>query len=461
MSIIIDFYLPLKGGFRDSSLIGQYLPIEIMTYIIEHYLRTKKVDLKMPNTSLITRYQQTIHTYPRQFWLLFFGMLISMVGGSMIWPFLMIYLSENLQVQMTVAASLITINSVAGLVASFLAGPIIDRLGRKWIMVFSLFLTGFSYLLLGYAEGLATFVILMTLNGIAQPLYRIGGDAMLADMLPAEKRADGFALLRMSNNLGVALGPAMGGFLAATSYTLAFYGAAMGMVAYGLLLAFFAAETLPEVSAGSSETERRKEALGGYLSVLGDIPFITFTLTYTLVIIVASLIWVLLPVYAKQNYLIPESLYGFIPTTNAIMVVLLQVPITKVSQRYPTLPVLATGAGFYTIAVASIAMGYNFWGFWTSMVIMTIGELILVPTASTYAANLAPADKRGRYMSIFGLSWRVALGVGPILGGVLNDNIGPKAIWYGGAILGFASTILFIVLRILNVQGEEREFVDS
>lgn len=386
---------------------------------------------------------------------MFFGMLISMIGGSMVWPFLMIFLSENLEVQMTVAASLMTINSLAGLIASFLAGPVIDRLGRKWIMVFSLFLNGLSYILLGNASSLAAFVVLMTLNGIAQPLYRIGGDAMLADLLPVEKRADGYALLRMSNNLGVAIGPAMGGFLAATSYTLAFYGAAAGMVIYGILLAVFAYETLPKIPDLPLGEATQKEAFGGYLSILRDIPFIAFSLTYTLVIIVASLVWVLLPVYAKQNYQISESLYGWIPTTNALMVVFLQVPVTKVSKRYATLPVLAVGAGFYTIAVGSIALGSAFLYFWISMVILTIGELVLVPTASTYAANLAPPDKRGRYMSIFGLSWRIALGTGPILGGVLNDNLGPQAIWYGGALLGLSSVILFLLLQKWGLRPHE------
>lgn len=63
------------------------------------------------------------------------------------------------------------------------------------------------------------------------------------------------------------------------------------------------------------------------------------------------------------------------------------------------------------------------------MVIMTTGELLLVRTSSTYVANLAPADKRGRYMSIYGLTWGVSSGVGPLVGGMLSDNIGPKAPW--------------------------------
>jgi len=221
--------------------------------------------------------KRVFHQYPRQFWLMFFGMLISTVGSSMIWPFLMIYLSESLDAPLTMAASLLTLNSAAGLVA--------------------------------------------------------------------------------------------------------------------------------------------------------------------------SLVWVLLPVYAKQNYHILENQYGWIATTNALMVVAFQVGVTHFTKRYRTLPVLGWGAFFYTLAVLSVARGSSFWEFWVSMVILTIGELFLVPTASTYAANLAHPEMRGRYMSIFGLAWRIAIGAGPILGGLLHDSISPNAIWYGGTVLGAASTLIFVLLH--------------
>jgi MFS family permease len=174
----------------------------------------------------------------------------------------------------------------------------------------------------------------------------------------------------------------------------------------------------------------------------------TFVSAYTLVIICSSLIWVLLPVYAKQNFGLSERIYGFIPTTNALMVVTLQLAVTKITKQYPILPVITVGAGFYTLAVGGISLAGGFWGFWICMVVMTIGELVLVPTASTYVANLAPPDMRGRYMSIFGLAWRVSIGVAPILGGLLNDSLGPKAIWYGGAMIGLVSFSTFFVRAI-------------
>jgi MFS family permease len=107
---------------------------------------------------------------------------------------------------------------------------------------------------------------------------------------------------------------------------------------------------------------------------------------------------------------------------------------------------MAAGALFYAVATGSIGFGQGFWAFELSMVIMTVGELILMPTASTYVANLAPSDMRGRYMSFFSLSWGVASGLAPISGGYLGDVISPQATWFGGALVGVVAVIGFVAL---------------
>ncbi len=393
--------------------------------------------------------------YPAQYWLMFTGMLLSTIGSSMIWPFLMIYASERLNQPMTTLASLLTLNAVAGLVMSFIAGPIIDRLGRKWIMVFSLISNGAGFLLLSQANTLPAFAALMALQGAVNPLYRIGADAMMADLIPPARRIDAYSLLRLSNNAGVAIGPAVGGFLAASSYNTAFYFAAAGMTTYGLLLALLARETLPLAAANDPERFQHavKERFGGYGRVLRDHTFISFTLAFWLTMISAAILWVLLAVYTKENFGLSESRYGLIPTTNALMVVFLQLPITQVTKRFKAMPVLAVGAFFYAVGVGSVALGSTFWGFWASMVIITLGELIMVPTSSTFVANLAPADMRGRYMSIYGLTWSIAHGVGPVIGGLLNDHLGPRTIWYGGSLIGMVSVILYLIYAALPKGG--------
>jgi MFS family permease len=409
---------------------------------------------------MFAQFRQARQDYPNQYWLMFWGMLVSTIGSSMIWPFLMIYVSERLTLPLAAVSSLMTLNAVMSFISSFVAGALADRFGRKWVMVISLAVNGLGYLLLSMANTLPIFAFVMGMNGFFNPLYRVGADAMMADLIPPEKRPEAYSIMRMSNNLGVALGPAIGGFIASASYTIAFYIAAIGMSIYGLLMAVFAHETLqsgPAIGQFNKGGTVEREYLGGYNRILKDKPFLLFNLVWSLNQICAAMVWVLLSVYAKQNYNVPESLYGFIPTTNAIMVVLFQVAVTQVTRRYKSLSVLALGSVFYAAAVGSVAFGYGFWGFWISMVILTVGELMLVPTSTTYVANLAPADMRGRYMSVYGLTWVFAMGVGPLLGGVLNDQFGPKAIWYGGAFIGFLSVIGFIVLaKRFQFSREER-----
>ncbi len=406
---------------------------------------------------MITKLRGVRNQYPSQFWLMAFGMLIGTMGSSMIWPFLMIYVSETLSVGLTVVASMMSINAAMNLLFSFLAGPVTDRVGRKWVMVISLAGNGLCYVLMSFAGSVAAFALLMGLRGAFMPLYRVGSDAMMADMIPQEKRADGYAVLRMSNNLGIALGPAVGGFVTSASYTIGFYIAAVGLITYSLLLVFLAKETLQK----DLNLVAVKERFGGYGSIFRDKPFINFNLIFTLTAVTASMIWVLLAVYTKQNYGIPEKVYGFIPATNAIMVVTLQILITRFTKRRHPVRMVALGAGFYVAANLLIGVGFTFWMFWGAMVVMTLGELIMVPTATTYIANLAPPDKRGRYMSIHGMTNGVSMGIGPLLGGFLSDSFSPHAPWFFAALIGSISIVLYFVLLKRSPGGREQTVIPA
>jgi MFS family permease len=356
----------------------------------------------------------------------------------------MIFVSERLELPLSVVTTLMTLNAGMGLIFSFIAGPIVDKVGRKWVMVFSLSVNAVGYLFLSQAGSLLSFAFLMALSGAVNPLYRVGADAMMADLTTPEKRVDAYSLLRMGNNVGVALGPAIGGFLATISYTLAFSFAAAGMGIFSLLIAFFARETLPGQT--HRQAAGRRERFGGYGRIVRDRQFMYFIGTFTLTQISAAMMWVLLSVYAKQNYQVPEHLYGLIPTTNALMVVFFQMAVTQKVKNKPPLFIISLGSLIYAIGVGSVAWGTGFWGFWASMVVFTVGELILTPTATTIAANMAPPEMRGRYMSLYGLTWGVAAGTGPVFGGYLNDNLGPQSIWYGGMIVGLASAFIFMLL---------------
>jgi MFS family permease len=401
---------------------------------------------------MVKRFQSTLAEYPPQFWLVASGLLISSAGASMIWPFLMIYVSEKLSLSLSTVATLITINAATGLLTSLIAGTVADHLGRKPVMVLSLVVNGIGYLFMSQAHTYLGFALLMLLMGASNPLYQVGADAMLADMIEPEKRTNGYAIIRMVNNAGIAIGPAAGGFLASRSYTYAFIGAASGMLIYGLLLFLRARETLSRTY--QVEVKPAREGLGGYERVLRDRPYIIFSLLVGFGLIAPSMLWSLMAVYTKQNFNLPESLFGWLPTTNALMCVFVQLFVTRISRRFRPLPVVAVGMLTFALGVGSVALMKSFRGFWASMVLMTLGELILVPTVSKYIADLAPVDMRGRYMSFYWFAWGIARATAPLIGGFLNDAVSPRSIWIGGMAIGLASATGLILFNRLQKTRE-------
>jgi MFS family permease len=252
-----------------------------------------------------------------------------------------------------------------------------------------------------------------------------------------------YALLRVISNLGIAIGPMVGGFLSGVSYSYAFLAAAAANLVYFVLIMAQVRETLPPQRAAPGQTQAGR----GYGPVLRDRGFLAFCGVYILATMPAPMMMMLLPVYAKENFGVPEYQYGFVMATNAVMVVLFQYSVTRRAERYPPLRVLALGALLYAAGVGSVALGRSAPAFMVSMAILTLGELLLVPTATALAANLAPPEMRGRYMGVFGLTWSIGFGVAPVIGGVLNDQVAPVAIWVGGLALGFAAALGLTLLQ--------------
>jgi len=402
---------------------------------------------------LLKRLSAIFHAFPRQFWLIALGMLVSSVGSSLIWPFQLIYVSKTLGLSLSTVATLITISAAIGLAVSFVGGSIADRLGRKPVMLLAQASHGLAYILMSFASSYIGFLIPMTIMSIAMPFYSVGSDAMMADLLPPEQRTEGYSILRMVHNAGIAIGPALGGFIVSGSYTLAFYLAAGCMGIYGLMLLAFVKETLDRRQLQVTR-KAASDPLGGYGRVLKDRFFSAWVLVLAIGMIAPLMMWTLLAVYTKQNFGLPEYLYSWIPITNALMCVFVQYAVTRVSRRFRPLPVIAVGMLVYAVGVGSVAWMTAFPGFVVSMIIMTFGELILVPTGTTYVANRAPADLRGRYMSMYWMTWGLSRAAAPMIGGMLNDHISPRAVWHGGLVIGLASASVLMVLARSRKAGE-------
>ncbi len=381
---------------------------------------------------------EVLHRYSPQFWLMAGGMLLSLAGTSMVWPFFPMYVSQVLGGPLSLVGLLITLQAGAGLVGTVLGGFLVDRWGRKTGMILSLLGMGVAYALLNFTSTWEEFAGTMVLGGLFAPTFRIGGDAMAADLVPPEERDEAYAILRVATNVGLALGPALGALLIVWSYRLAFTGAALVLFAYAFILWVWGQETLPNDDAHDSTA-------ADFMLMVRDRRLWAFLLPVLLAWMAGSLVWVWLGVYMRDYFGLGERYYGWLVTTNAAMVMTQQFLVTRWARRLGSMRLaMVLGALLYAGAITAMAWAATFWEFWVLMVVLTVGEMLMIPTASTWVANLAPEQLRGRYMSTIALMW--VLGAGSIspIGGWLSDNVSPQAPWYAGGALALLAAVLFL-----------------
>jgi len=380
--------------------------------------------------SLYTR----LKVYSPQIWLLFWGSLLGSTGQALVWPFLTITIRERLDVPLTTITLLFTLQSAMGFAATTVFGPLMDRFGRKWPMVVGLVASGLTLFGMSRAATLVEWAVLLPLYAIVNALFRIGSYTMVADLVEPERRASVYALLRMGDNTGIVSGPALGGFLVSEMYALPYYLGAVMQITLAVPVSLMIRETLVRGGRSDPASATPAHAAGsGYSTLLHDRRFLAIWGLYILVQIASSMVWVLLGLYVKENYGINEGRFGLIVATNAGMVVLFQYATTRVTDRLAPLPVSALGALFYAAGLAAFGLSRSFAGFLAGMVVLTLGEMSLVPTLTALVADIAPAPMRARYMGVFSLSFRIGTGIGPVIGGLLNEHIAPSATWFGGA----------------------------
>jgi MFS family permease len=269
---------------------------------------------------------------------------------------------------------------------------------------------------------------------------------MVADLLPERQRAQGYGIIRVAFNVSAAVGPAIGGFLATRSYLSLFIADAVISLITALIVLFTLPETKPQAEPGEAQ-----ESLGGtfqgYSQALRDTTFMLFLGTCILMGFVYMNMNTTLGVYLRDVHGTPESAYGLILTLNAAMVVFMQFPITRRIEGYPPMLMMALGSALYAIGFAMYGFVSVYWLFLGAMVVITIGEMLVAPVSQAVVANLAPEDKRGRYMAVFGFSFGIPFAIGPFLAGRIIDGAEPQNLWYIAGLVGIMATAGFLWLH--------------
>ena len=395
---------------------------------------------------LLDRIQSIYHEYPRAFWIYNIIIFIDRLGGFMLYPFFALYLTQKYDIGMSTVGIIFAIFSVSGFVGSALGGALTDRMGRRGVIIISLILSSLSALGMGFAPTLAIFIAISVIVGT---LANIGGpahEAVVADLLPPEKRAEGYGIIRVIFNLAVIIAPAIAGLLIARSYLLLFIvDAVISLISAGIVL-FVLPETKPQAHA-DAKPETMKQTFAGYGRVFKDVPFVAFIGVTIMMSLVYMNMNSTLGVFLRDQHGLPEIGYGSLISINAIIVVVLQFWFSRRLQKYKPLLMMAAGSLFYAIGFAMYGVVSTYIYFVLAMVVITVGEMIVSPFQQALVAGFAPEEMRGRYMAVSGLSWGISFAIGPYFAGLILDSANPNLLWAICGLFGVMASIGFTLLN--------------
>lgn len=385
--------------------------------------------------------------FPRRFWAVVGVSFIDGVGRTLLFPFFALYITQKFNVGMTQAGLILGLFSIFGLIGGFVGGALTDRMGRKKLILFGLVTSAITTLALGMVNDFYLLIPIAAVIGIFADVAGPAHQAMIADILPEEKRQEGFGILRVVGNMTWIIGPTIGGILATRSFFSLFVTDAIMSCIVAVLFFFYIPETKPEPREGE-KPETIAQTFKGYGTVLRDYAFVGFILASILMGVVYIQMYSSLSVYLRDQHGVNPQQWGYVLSTSAVTVILFQFWVSRTIKSRPPFLMMALGTIFYLIGFGMYGFVGAFWLFVFAMFVITIGEMIVVPTASALAANFAPEAMRGRYMAIFSLVWQVPAAVGPAAAGYILDNYDRNLLWYIGAVLCFIAAGAFYALHL-------------
>lgn len=384
--------------------------------------------------------------YPSQLWILVLAHFVDRLGTSLVFPFFTLYISRRFGAGMTQIGLIFGLFFAASLIGGTIGGALVDRIGRKGILIFGLVASALSSLWMGLAPSFPVFVAAAIVAGTMAETGTSARPAMVADLLPPEKRAQGFGLLRVAANLALTVGPALGGLLATQSYLFLFVGDAVSSLITAAIVLVALRETRPAVPEGAPQ-ETMARAFVGYFDVLRHRAFVWFLAASALMTVVYMQMYTTLSIYLRGSHDVTERGYGILLSLNAALVVLFQFPITRRISRHSPVMIIAAGAALYAVGFGLYGITGTYLLFLGAIVIVTLGEMLVMPVGGAIVAQLAPAEMRGRYMAVFNFGWVIAAAAGPFLAGLVMDNTDPRWIWFLAFSAALAAASAFLQLE--------------
>jgi MFS family permease len=383
--------------------------------------------------------------FPSQIYVMLGISVLFSFARNIAFPYLSMYLTGELVegglgIDESLVGLLIMVGGLGYTFALLVTGSLCDKFGRRKMMlafiVPQVVLTA-SY---AFARTYLEFFCIYVVGGILGAFYDPAFNAMIADLVRAERREEVYGLSYMISNIGTVLGPPIGGVIASISgYPVLFiYASILTVVSAVIILV-----KIEESYSGSSSSS---VTLGQLVEVFKHRLFILFCFLGALTNIVYTQLYGLLSVYTEYIGFEPY-VFGALFSINGAMVVLLQIPIRKGAMKVGSTKAFIIAQIFYSVGFTYFMISRSFAHILVGVVVLTIGEIIFFPALTGFVANLSPSDKRGRYMALTGLFFGIGGSVGSLIGFRLYDILLDKAmVWGFLGIIGFATLPGYVYL---------------
>ena len=355
------------------------------------------------------------------------------LAGSACWTFIGIWAIDELDASSSQLGLYFVAAAVISASTGYLGGHVSDHLGRRPVILAGWGLMAFVPLTWTLVDDYMTALPLLLLLSLFGPVAMGATQALVADVVPPERHEHSYASLRVASNLGVTLGPPIGGALLLTgNYDVLW----IGVTCIGALVLVLAWRLLP---ARGEYAPDEPPARGSFGVIRRDGAFLLFLAAMVLAHLVYFAYEAVLPITAVDSYGLTPAAWGFLVIVNPLLVTIFQMRLTRRVERYPAAPkfaiaMLLMGWPFLLLSVnASVAV------IAVVIVIFVLGEMLWIPTSQAIAAGLAPADLRGAYMGAFASTSSAGFALGPFFGLQIRGELGDTAMWTffaGTAVVG-------------------------
>lgn len=400
---------------------------------------------------------------PKSIYILFFASIVNNCG-NFVMMFLSLFLIYNVGLKASVVGTIVSINSVLGILGSLIGGKLIDTKGRKFTFVIFRSISALSVLSCAFIKepyivtGLlmvATFV-----SGFSSPVY----STMITDLTDGEERKLAFSLEYMAINIGCSVGPLIAAFLYNNYLKLMFIGDALTTFVSIIMIGLFVPETLglrkkADINKDKIENDRNESLWSAFIKRKA---LVMFSFIVALYFIVFSQFNFGLPLQVGEVFKGSKTtIFGILLTINAVMCSFFTPIIVNATKNIGASLSIAIGGIFYTIGFGMMFYISSFPMFILSTVIWTIGEMLVSNNINVYIAKHTPDTHRGRFNSIFPIIRKVGFAVGPLMAGRVIKYSNIRSLWLIVGVLALVGATMMYRLYIFDKHEEENDMAQG